>query len=152
MARPRKSLEERFWKMVQKTKRCWLWTGRVDRDGYGQISLGGEGGRRVRATAASWLIETGALPVEQVLHRCDTPQCVRPAHLFEGDQAANMADMVAKKRSLKGHRHHQAVLTEDAVREIRASPETGVALARRFGVSPSTVSLVKKRKNWSHVQ
>lgn len=30
------TLEERFWSKVNKTLSCWIWTARVDKDGYGK--------------------------------------------------------------------------------------------------------------------
>ena len=42
-----------------------------------------------------------------------------------------------------------AKLTEGQAREILASAETGVALARRFGVSTATVSDVRTGRTWS---
>lgn len=45
----------------------------------------------------------------------------------------------------------QAKLTEQQVREIRASPESVRAAARRFGVSPTVVSHIRRRVDWAHV-
>lgn len=75
---------------------CWLWTGLADQHGYGRIHFEG---RVTRAHRVSWMIHEGPIPEGQkVLHRCDTPACVRPDHLFLGTQADNMADMNAKGR------------------------------------------------------
>jgi hypothetical protein len=52
-----------------------------------------------------------------------------------------------------GERNKMHKLTTAAVREIRqrARTETPTELARRFGVSPSAVSLVIKRQTWTHL-
>lgn len=52
----------------------------------------------------------------------------------------------------RGTRHHNAKLTPDLVREIRASGETTVELGRRIGVSPSTISNVRRGNAWAHVE
>lgn len=52
----------------------------------------------------------------------------------------------------RGERHPRAKLTEDAVREIRLSDQSLGALAARYGVSPYTVSDVRRGKRWRHVQ
>lgn len=86
----------RFWKRAQKTDTCWLWTGAVAGFGYGVC---GSRGRRARAHRVAYTLEVGPIPPGmQVLHRCDTPRCVRPDHLFLGTQLDNMRDMHAKGR------------------------------------------------------
>jgi len=45
----------------------------------------------------------------------------------------------------------RAKLTEAAVREIRASSESGYALAKQYGVNSGTISLIKRRLTWSHL-
>ena len=42
-------------------------------------------------------------------------------------------------------------LVPSDVNVIRTSPESGAQLAKRFGVSQSTISLIKNRKLWKHV-
>lgn len=77
---------------------CWLWLGATNQRGYGQFFWGGK--LRVSAHRAGYAMEHGSLPPSDVhvLHRCDTPSCVNPHHLFLGDQQVNMADMRAKGR------------------------------------------------------
>jgi len=42
-------------------------------------------------------------------------------------------------------------LTEEQVREIRASKEKGVILAAKYGVVPSLISRVRNRKSYTHI-
>lgn len=163
-------LVERFWKYVQKTDGCWLWTGSANGHGYGQLSKPDEGGKRMRPFAAhrlSYEIHSGVIPAGlYVCHRCDNPPCVNPAHLFLGTAKDNMVDARDKGRMrgprLVGRQQSQAKLTEDAVREIRAVyarrsgakvPDgTRVSLARKFGVSVNLISHVAAGIDWRHVK
>lgn len=131
----------RLWDKVEKTESCWLWTGGVDAYGYGQIARSGQS--PVKAHRLSWVFAHGPItPKQHVLHRCDTPRCVNPDHLFLGDQAANMKD-AARKGRLLGNRK----LTEAQIAEIRlryVSHQNGKALAREFGVCLQTVMRTAK--------
>lgn len=53
--------------------------------------------------------------------------------------------------NITGEMNGAAKLTEESVRAIRASDERLVTLAARYGVSISTISLVRLRKAWRHV-
>ena len=87
---------DRFWSKVDKTHGCWNWTGYRDDSGYGVVRFGGSARRSHRV---SYEIHFGEFDKElKVLHRCDNPSCVNPDHLFLGTHAANMVDMVEKKR------------------------------------------------------
>ncbi len=180
-----KTLEERFWEKVspEPNTGCWLWTAATTNGGYGVI---GQGRRLLRATRLSWEMHNGRPipPGYLACHRCDTPACVNPAHLFIGTVQHNSDDMVAKGRSAVGARHAstthpervprgdahylrrhpervmrgsqqaRAKLTEEMAREIRrlrSTERTPLAqLARRFGVSQSTVSSVVYNQRWTH--
>lgn len=97
-------LQERFWRSVNKTATCWVWTRSVNTWGYGQIR--NEKGTYTTAHRISWRLHRGEIPEGQaVLHTCDNTRCVRPDHLFLGSQADNMRDKVGKGRQAKGERH-----------------------------------------------
>jgi hypothetical protein len=51
----------------------------------------------------------------------------------------------------RGNRCPHAKLTEDRVRRIRQSNQSNVALAKKYGVSPSTINLVRNGYTWATV-
>lgn len=138
---------------------CWIWTAHTVR-GYGQFLFE----RRDRpAHVVAWILTHG--PIDDgvfMCHHCDVRACVRPDHLFEGDQDANMADMVAKGRAAlggrngkytqpdrtprggrhwavarrqevnRGSRHHNARITEAVVTEAR----------RRYAAGGETIQVI----------
>jgi hypothetical protein len=73
---------------------CWIWMGAAGR--YGQAK---RNGRVIRAHRLSWIAHNGDIPAGlHVLHKCDTPLCVNPAHLFIGTPLDNAGDREAKGR------------------------------------------------------
>lgn len=140
---------------------CWLWLGALDGHGYGHVWMRGQ---IMKAHRASWILNKGDIPPQQwVLHRCDNPACVNPAHLFLGDRTANMRDMAAKGRQVfqvspekvaRGERSAKAILTEEKVRAIKARLVAGTSLsvlAREYGVCKATVAHIRSGRNWAHV-
>ncbi len=145
-------MQERFdTKFEQVTETgCWLWTACSDKDGYGKIQKDGE---KCSAHRISWELSHGEIPDGlHVLHKCDTPACVNPNHLFLGTIQDNNADKLCKGRVSSGERHGRAKLSESDVRAIRADRSmTNLALALRFGVSKSLVGIVKNVGIWRGV-
>ena len=75
---------------------CWIWCAARLPFGYGTVKVSG---RPKVAHRAVWELLFGPIPGgKKILHKCDTPSCVNPAHLFMGTQADNVADMISKGR------------------------------------------------------
>ena len=134
-----------FWSVVSKAGNggCWIWTAsRSKNGGYGVFRRNGV---LYRAHRHSFQLKHGPIPKGlSVLHRCDTPACVNPSHLFLGTQGDNMRDMAKKGRAGK-------VLTQKQAHTIRALVEDGQTqkvVAKQFGVSLSTVSNISRGIWW----
>jgi hypothetical protein len=77
---------------------CVLWTGFICPQGYARASWKGKEGVLVHRIAYEQV--NGPFdPSLKVCHRCDTPHCMNPGHLFLGTQKDNMRDMFAKGRA-----------------------------------------------------
>ena len=180
---------DRFWSKVNRDgpiareglSPCWLWTGPLNRAGYGRFAI--DHRHTCGAHRVAWELANGPIPEGQwVLHHCDVRACIRPDHLFTGDAQINSIDMVEKGRSAKGDRnathlyperlargerhgshlhpdqmlrgegHPRARLTEAAVREIRAQPPAPwTELAAKYEITYWTIWDVRTGKTWKHV-
>ncbi|WP_194720787.1 HNH endonuclease signature motif containing protein [Noviherbaspirillum malthae] len=144
-------VKKRFDAKVRITPGCWLWAGAKNSWGYGAMTINS---KDFGAHAVSYALYVGPIAAGmRVLHRCDTPACVNPDHLFLGTQKDNIADMDAKgrRRPAKGVANHFAKLTEEAVRAIDIDPRTYRAIASSYGISAAIVSDIKNRRIWTHL-
>jgi hypothetical protein len=91
---------------IKQSNGCWLWHTSPKIRRYASFWINGA---REQAHRASWLLFRGPIPDGlHVLHKCDTPLCVNPEHLFVGTHADNMADMKSKGRARSGRGSHAA--------------------------------------------
>lgn len=132
---------------------CWVWSGAVEFSGYGRSHTRfGE----CLAHRRSYELHFGTIPDGMlVCHRCDVPRCIRPSHLFLGTVSDNIKDMWSKGRGrlvrTSGEDHPQSRLTAKQALEIRTrrlQGESLALLAKEFGVSQSTISLIGRGKIW----
>jgi len=149
-----------FWAKAAPTENgCWRWTGSRNKQGYGR---GMRHGRYFGAHRMAWELTHGAIPPGAcVLHRCDNPSCVNPAHLFLGSQRDNRLDCLSKGRdaprvaAILGSRNPNSRLTADDIRSIRARyalrGTTKSEIARDFGVTDVLVGMIVRRKIWRHI-
>jgi hypothetical protein len=93
---------DRFWRKVNKTSTCWLWTRGITSWGYGWFTRATR--KANYAHRVAWELTHGDIPDGLVLHKCDVRSCVNPDHLYVGSQADNMRDMASRGRSTKGRK------------------------------------------------
>ena len=94
----------RFWSKVniKGSQDCWLWTAGKNNGGYGTFAFNGQG---VVSHRVSWLLSQHEIPEGMVVaHKCNTPLCVNPDHLYLCTQKENIAQMHREKRD----RHSRA--------------------------------------------
>ena len=74
----RKPADQRFWEKVNKTDRCWLWTGGLI-NGYASFCLNG---KTVYGHRYAYELLVGPIPPGLTLdHLCRNRACVNPEHL-----------------------------------------------------------------------
>lgn len=160
----RMNTEADFWSKVIKTDGCWTWNGTIHGNGYGGISFRG---KFWPAHRLAYVLTNGPIAdCLKVCHRCDTPLCVNPAHLFLGTTGDNNRDKHAKGRApapptrtnpdcaARGERVSTAKLTATTVAAIRsalADGESGAALGRRYGVQRAAINRIRRGETWRHV-
>lgn len=134
---------------------CWLWTGAVNRRGYGSIGEGSRGSdrRTTLAHRAAWTVFRGPIPLGScVLHRCDTPPCCNPAHLFLGSQTENIRDMCAKGRDRhpRGTSSGLAKISPESVAAIRLlrGKMSQARIAAAWGIAKSNVWSIQHGRTW----
>lgn len=127
---------------------CWIWKMKPNSQGYAVMKYHQKAYKVYRVM---WERHNGKKipPGINACHRCDTPSCVNPEHIFLGTQQDNIADMVSK-----GRQSSYRKLSDDEIRSIRAMVRGGMRqseVSRVTGVDSGTVSRVVNRKLYRHV-
>lgn len=142
-------LEEIALHSVRQPNGCLEWQKRLSPSGYGILWTGKRGARAHRAV---WIAHNGPIePNISICHKCDNRKCVEIKCLFSGTNSENMADMVAKGRQPLGTKNGLSKLTEADVREIYSISGQTRALAKRFGISDTTVRDIRRGELWRQV-
>ncbi len=127
---------------------CWLWIRATTRHGYGTFR---DGKRKFLAHRFSLERVGISVPSDSfVCHKCDTPSCVNPDHLYVGDARTNSEDKVKRGRCRAGkwERNGSAKLTAEQVKKILEDHMAQHVIAREFGITQPHVSEIKNGKYW----
>ncbi len=134
----------RFWLQAEKRdcgyrSLCWVWTGTCWSNEYAQFKVDGQNllGHRV-----AWSLVYGDPGELFVCHRCDIHPCVRPTHLFLGDDVANLNDMARKGRAAVHRTEIPPEMRERIVAAGLSGHWTQLEVAKRFGITQSAVSQI----------
>lgn len=137
--------------MPEPNSGCWLWCGVFNCPrGYGAFM---HNGKRELAHRTSWRIHFGEIPKDMwVLHRCDTPSCVNPNHLFLGNRSDNMKDAYKKSRLKtvfkKGIKSPSSKVSDVGITYIRSSDKKSMELAKMFGVHWKTIYKIRTYRSF----
>mgnify|MGYP002133214347 CR=1 FL=1 len=148
------SLIDRFWKYVDKksNSECWEWNGSLAKRGnYGQIS---HKLKTLKSHRLSYEINIGPIPEgKMVCHKCGNSKCCNPNHLYAGTAKDNWNDCINhltayKLPPIKPENVHCAKINYEIANEIRNSTENGVILGKRYNLTKTMISRIKRNLSW----
>lgn len=156
-----KKIKGRFMQRVRvDADGCWRWIG-TNNGTYPTFYVLGVGKLVYAHRLAFELFKEPVIGDNVVMHICDTPLCVNPAHLIQGTQQENMLDKTAKgraaypgpRRAASGVANAAAVIDPTIASAIRAAYVPGETsyrtISQQFGLSKSQVFRIIKGDHWS---
>lgn len=126
---------------------CWLWEGVWSPNGYGRMTaLLDDKKVFIQPTRAMYVAVNGPIPKgHHICHKCDTPPCINPSHLFAGTARENTADRIRKGRQA-GRK-----LTKSQALAIFHDPRSPIVVAIEYGVQTGTVISIRNGRTWAHL-
>lgn len=153
---------DKFWENIDKNWEsitniwtpCWIWKWHKTNWWYWVIIINN---KWIRTSRLSWELHNNKKIPElmQVCHKCDTPACCNPEHLFIWTAKDNAQDKVKKWRAYswnhKWEKCWTSKLTESQVLAIRNDTRSNREIAKEYNIDYSSVSDIKRRKTWKHI-
>lgn len=135
---------------------CWIWQGAMSHGTTPIMRL--DGSRKLVAVRRHILMLNGvAVDGKKSYITCDNPKCVNPEHIkaMTGSQmlkrvvaTTGYTQSLARNAKIAAGKRKHSPLTPELVEEIRSSPESGHAIARRLGFNQSTVQSIRAHDSW----
>lgn len=135
---------------------CWLWQGAISHGTTPTMRI--DGSKRL-VSVRRLVLELQGVSIEKRKafptcgnHACVSPECVKPmthAHMLARvAKRSGYAQNHARKAKIAAGKRKHSPLTPELVAEIRSSAESGHAIARRLGLSQSTVQAIRAHDSW----
>ena len=138
---------------------CWLWTsstgGKGKGKGHGRFSVNKV---QMKAHRYSFQHYKGEIPKGMlVLHKCGTPECVNPDHLYLGNHKDNSRDSLEAGTYFRptGEKNGNLKITESIAQEIlnqKGVRGQAKALAEKHGITIWSVYEIWKGRRWKHLK
>lgn len=150
-----KSDKERIESKTNISGKCWIWNGTKQYKGKGhQHGCIWYNQKYVQVHRLMYHNFVKDVPIYerksgilQVNHRCETDgRCINPEHLYLGTPKQNTKDCINngnKNKAASGENNHNAVLTDDIVKQIKKLKNSGRSqkdIAKQYGVNQSQIS------------
>lgn len=97
---------------------CLLWPFNKSKEGYGKLK---HDGKHYRAHRVAYRLANGGEAMLKVLHRCDNPLVTIPSIFLRELRKIIVWTVMPRAEDAKGKRRNNVILTEEQVREIRAT-------------------------------
>ena len=137
--------------MDTQTDACIVWPYGQDGKGYGKIRYKKKL-RNAHAVCLEIYLNQKQPKDMKAAHSCGNPCCVNPLHLRFATPSENAMDRLMHGTANRGEAHGLSKLKEKEVREIRIRLQSGDIqreIAKDYGVTQGTITLIKCRRNWA---
>jgi DNA-binding XRE family transcriptional regulator len=133
--------------IASQTDKCIDYPYKKNEKGYG---IARYQKRAIKAHRLVLILTVGEPPSDKplALHSCCNPSCVNPAHLRWGNAQENADDMIKDGNSCRGKGHWNSKLTRSKVIAIYQADGSQTEIAKRFGITRSTVNDIKNGYTW----
>jgi len=157
-----KSDIERFWGKVMVPYNddgtvdydsCWMFDSSV-KTKYPQFALKGH---IIRCNRIMFEVCNGVIESNMVIcHKCDTPRCVNPTHLWKGTQQQNVIDRDLKGRNVKGINVNTAKLSVANVKDILTGIyfdkyKTTLEILEVYDIAMHTLYMLLRGNTWKDI-
>lgn len=122
---------------------CWEWTGSLDKDGYAEVWYDGKKRRGHRLAFKLWVGDVA--DDVKVMHTCDNPPCINPAHLKAGSQKENNRD--ARDKGRRGRLTREQAIAAKVALVGNAAADVAASL----GIPVSAVASLKLSRIYKDV-